>query len=128
MGAYQLKRKGGEFKVEVQLNGKILPNLIFLTNWTLAKIRKFYLTFKEMSGDVNYKYISRETFITLMEWLEISSPDLMFEELDYKGKGTDAISFTFVDRLNVFHVLAILVWTSFSNRHHKLKCTRAHYL
>ncbi len=55
---------------------------------TLAKVRLFYLTFREVSHNVNYRYISRETFITLMEWLEISSPDLMFEELDYKNKGS----------------------------------------
>jgi len=65
-----------------------------------------------MSGDKNFKYISRETFVTLLEWLEISSPDLMFEELDFKNK----------ERLNVFELLGILIWTAFSNRHHKLKC------
>ncbi len=36
MGAYHLKRREGEFRVDIDLNGKVLPNLIFLTNCTIV--------------------------------------------------------------------------------------------
>ncbi len=29
-----------------------------------------------------------------------------------------------VDRVDIFQLLAVLVWTAFANRHQKLKCTR----
>ena len=79
---------------------------------TLSKVRKFYLNFRRISHAVNYKYISRETFVSLLESFKIFCPVTMFYDLDYKGK----------DRLNIFQILAILIWTSFSDRFSKLKC------
>jgi len=41
MGVYHLKRKEGDFKVEININGKVLPNLIFMTNCIFIEIQYF---------------------------------------------------------------------------------------
>jgi hypothetical protein len=78
----------------------------------LTKVKKLYMVFKEASRDVNYRYISRATFATLLGFVEVASPDAIFEELDCRREG----------KVDVYQLLAILIWTAFAARGFKLKC------
>ena len=68
--------------------------------------------FKQLSRNGNYKYISYGTFASLFDWLQVINYEMIFDELDYKNKG----------RLNIFQLMTILAWTSFSNRTQKIQC------
>ena len=119
MGIYHIRSANAKLKIELKINSEIKTELMPITNCilyiilgTLAKIREFYIRFKKISNNVNYKYVSYNTFGALFDWLHIPYAEVIFDEFDYKRK----------DKINIYQFLSILIWTSFASIKSKIKC------
>ena len=89
----------------------------------MEDIRLFYDKFLLLCKGKQYKYISKRVLYYLFHLKESAIIEL-FDNFDYNKESNSNYS---LDRINVYELLSVMIWTSYSNKESKLKCTLIYF-
>ena len=101
------------FRVEVDLDRGVSPELKQLINWSLQEIRDIYSAFRRRKSS---PILNRTEFARLVN-LSRTSAFYLFPLVSQKGNNREDAA-----PLTVFVVIAMMILTSYSNLNYKINC------